>query len=151
MLIPLILMPRKSIRKELLKELDEAGIEVALARCKHVLACLDSSGSDLDLSSLSAAQSGLSESPLIITPPSPLSPFLSEIDSNSTGDAESESGVEGDTEYCELLNAIQALRDEVERARVLEKPDAPMMRASQIPILTILLNIAHTYSVKNCA
>ncbi|KAF9230847.1 hypothetical protein BU15DRAFT_68845 [Melanogaster broomeanus] len=84
-------MPQKSIRKELLKELDEAGIEVALARHKHVLACLDSSGSDSDLSS-SAAQSGLSESPLIVTPPSPLSPFLSEIDSDSTGDAESESG-----------------------------------------------------------
>lgn len=125
-------MPRKSIRKELLRELDEAGIEVALARRKHILACLDSSGSDSD--SPSSMESGSSGSPFIITPPSPLSPFLSEFDSDSTGDS-ADSCVEGDAEYCQVLNAIQALRDEVERARVLEKPDAPMMRASQIPLL----------------
>ncbi|KIK12988.1 hypothetical protein PISMIDRAFT_119838 [Pisolithus microcarpus 441] len=39
------------------------------------------------------------------------------------------------TPYTQLLDTIKALRDEVEAARILERPELPIPKASQLPLL----------------
>jgi hypothetical protein len=125
-------MPRLSMRNQLLEQLDEAELALAKARLERTLITLndlyDSDSSDSESDSDSDSDLGLD---LMVTPPSPLTPQLSDLSDSSSSD-----GSDGfTTHYNRLHDTITALRDEVTRARVLHKPDAPPMRAPQIQLL----------------
>ncbi|KIK12270.1 hypothetical protein PISMIDRAFT_18857 [Pisolithus microcarpus 441] len=115
-------MPRQSKRKQVLLELDEIAVEVAITQIENVL------GSDDE-----ASKSNI-ESPIVITPPTPPLPCLSNS-GNMLESSSDSSVVDRDTHFERLLSAIKALRDEVCTARVLFKPAIPLMRAPQIQLL----------------
>jgi hypothetical protein len=125
-------MPRTSARKEFLQVLDDAAISVARARYENLIHT-DTSSSG---SPVSDNTSSGSWSPMLITPPSPISLPDSDLGSerHSSIDTES-SGERDDARYVRLLGAIEALRDEVEKTRVLERPAEPPMRAPQLQLL----------------
>lgn len=119
-------MPRQSMRQGLLDQLDAASLQVAMARIEHARHDTDdfSSGSD-SMSSI--------PSPMIISPISPIS-----SDSETSDKSSDSSGADFydiDLRYLRLFEEITVLRDEVERARVLHRPDEPPMRAPQIQLL----------------
>ena len=109
-------MPRQSNRAQILHDLDQAALALARATYEHVAqdhqptdSLSNSSDSELDLN-------------LAITPPSPYFSDFSDFDFDSSGD-------EADhitARYDRLRDRIAALRDEVEKARVLHRPDEPM-------------------------
>jgi hypothetical protein len=69
---------------------------------------------------------------IVITPPSPLSPFISDFSDFDSSDDEADHIT---TRYDHLRVQIASLRDEVEKARVLHHPDEPMPRAPQLHLL----------------
>ena len=109
-------MPRQSTRQELYDELDFVAFQIAAMRQKNVIAHFNDNLED---------ESSLDNSlePIIITPPSPISPILpSDLDSRSLSSLNSsDSFHDQDVHYCRLLDVIQALRDEMMCARVLNQ------------------------------
>jgi len=75
--------------------------------------------------------------PIIITPPSPISPILpSDLDSGSLSSSDSsDSFHDQDLRYSRLLDAIQALRDETKHARVLNQLQERPLCAPQLYLL----------------
>jgi hypothetical protein len=116
-------MPHHSLRADLLEKLDNAALAVARSQLEHAM---QDTTNDI---SESESESSLDVDHMNITPPSPISPILSEM---SDSDASSD---HTDVHYNRLQDTITALRDEVERARVLHRPDEPLMRASQLHLL----------------
>jgi hypothetical protein len=117
-------MPHQSIRTELLDDLDQAALLLGQLRYRHAAQDLD----DL-LSESSDSDSSPDLDLMIVTPPSPLMPNISDIsESESSSD-------EINFTAAQLLGSIIALQDEVMKARVLQKPDEPPPRASQLHLL----------------
>lgn len=78
-------------------------------------------------SDTSESNSDIDVDPIVITPPSPMSPILLDISDFSDSDASSDEVDHIAMQYNRLQDAIAALRDEVEQARVLHRPDEPPM------------------------
>jgi hypothetical protein len=107
---------------ELLDQLDQAALALSQLRYNHAVHESSTSDSDLDLNLM------------IITPPSPLTPNLSDMsDSDLSGDEINPIT----THLHQLQDSIAALRDEIEKAHVLHKPDAsePPPQAPQLHLL----------------
>jgi hypothetical protein len=72
---------------------------------------------------------------MVIIPPSPISPLLGNLSGISdTSDSES-SDDDMSAHYHHLCDKITALHDEVDRARILNQPDSPPLRAPQLILL----------------
>jgi hypothetical protein len=116
-------MPRPSTRKDLLNAVDKAAL--ALAKLQYQNELLDdfsNSDSDADMDSVATDDEGANMTFSSPTPPS----LISSI-SGLSGPLDS-SGDESDdvtAHYDRLQHTIAAFRDEVERARVIHKPDEP--------------------------
>ncbi|KAG2745077.1 hypothetical protein P692DRAFT_20742623 [Suillus brevipes Sb2] len=118
-------MPRQSMHQGLLDQLDAASLQVAMARIEHARHDTDDSSS--------GSNSTLIPSPMIISPISSIS-----SDSETSDKSSDSSGTDFydiDLCYLCLFEEITVLRDEVERARVLHRPDEPPMCAPQIQLL----------------
>lgn len=124
-------MPQLSEREQLLLQIDHTLLQVMNAREANRLHSLDTNESDWSDRS-SEWDGGLD--PIIITPLTPLTPSDSELES-VTAVSESRIYHEADEEYCRLTGEIQALRDEVERTRVLNCLQVPLLRAPQLHLL----------------
>lgn len=107
--------PRRSIHDKLIEEIDNTTLEVVTALSDHLMKDDPASDSDSDI---------------ILSPPSPISPYLS--DSTSSNSSNSSDMI---TRYSLLLDAISALQDEVEASDVLNRPNHPIPRAPQIQLL----------------
>jgi hypothetical protein len=70
----------------------------------------------------------------MLTPPSPHSPVLSALSDSSDSDSSDNHDILTNY-YNRAQDAIATLRDEVEKARVLHRPDEPMPRAPQLHLL----------------
>jgi hypothetical protein len=126
-------MPQYSKREQLLLELDHSLLHVRQARYRNMAA---RNPSPTDESSWGSISDGFE--PIIITPPSPMTPLLSsEFDSSNGSECDSEADVHAkvDEHYQRLIGAIQALHDEVERAWVLNCLQVPLLRAPQLHLL----------------
>ncbi|KAF9233516.1 hypothetical protein BU15DRAFT_80010 [Melanogaster broomeanus] len=133
-------MPRKSVRKEFLQVLEDTAFAVARLRHENIVAYADMDNSSSSPSNSSMDTSSGSMSPMLISPPSPVSPCWPEDWSDSSfgtdSSFETASSVErADERYVCFLGAIEALHDEVTKARILERPSEPPMRASQLHLL----------------
>ena len=119
-------MPRTSTRQELLHVVDQAAYALAQSKYWNAVQDHEDSSSDFD--------TNFDTDDMDITPPSPLTPNLSSQFSNGSDDSDDDSD---DITACydRLQDTITALRDEVERARVLHKPNEPPPRAPQLHIL----------------
>ena len=126
-------MPRQSLRQSLPQQLDDTSLRIARARLENAHQGIDSNSSSSTSDSVPGSDNSSSTTSLFISPPSPISPIWSDSESSATNNTDSTT--EPDRQYARLLNAIVALRDEVEYARILEKSDVPMMRAAQLCLL----------------
>ncbi|KIK18076.1 hypothetical protein PISMIDRAFT_14622 [Pisolithus microcarpus 441] len=111
-------------------------------RNDEISASLEDDSDLTDWTDTSSDTSGMSSpalSPMVLSPPSPASSLASSWGSMSV-DSESTSTVSTTdmiiAPYTQLLDTIEALRDEVEAARVLEDPGEPIPKASQLPLLS---------------
>ena len=122
-----VIMPRSSLRTELLNIYGNAALQITLQRYENV-------DSD-DSPSPDASDSGY-DSPLIISPPTPISP-LSPFDSPASefSSASDSTSAVNDQQYAHLFAILEASIDEIAHARVLDRPDEPPMRAPQIQLL----------------
>jgi hypothetical protein len=118
-----------SLCKELLQQLDEAEVALLRSKLEHALLSLN----DLYDSNSKSDDSDNSDLDLVLTPPSPLTPEFSNISDVNSSSSDDSDGFT--THYDCLHDTIIALCDEVTRARILHKPDAPLMRAPQIQLL----------------
>ena len=119
-----------SEKTKLLNRLDTLKLDVMTQRIENLQCLVDEDEDDLD-------NSDDDEDLIFIHPPTPVSP-VSPLLSNFKSDQSSksiDSMEERDQHYQHLLGAIEALRDEVERARVLHHIAEPMMHVSQLPLL----------------
>jgi hypothetical protein len=130
---PTVTMPAQSTRKELLDIVDQAEILLAKLQYQDILDDWSDSDSEDSLSTTSDDDT-ISLSSSTPSPLSPLSP-LSSMGGTSELDNSSISSVDTTLPYDRLRDTIQALRDEVKRARVLHKPDEPPPQASQLHML----------------
>ena len=76
--------------------------------------------------------------PIIIPPPTPISPivFLDILNSESEFDQDSDGGMCGwDEPYWRLLGTITSLINEVEKAQYLNHLEVPLLHAPQIHLL----------------
>jgi hypothetical protein len=120
-------MPRQSMHGELLNQLDQAALALSQMRYNHAVQELDEL-----LSESSASDSDLDLDPMIITPPSPLTPDFADMsDSDLSGDKINPIT----THFDQLQDSIAALWDELAKARVLHQPDEPPPRAPQLHLL----------------
>ncbi|KAG2112203.1 uncharacterized protein F5147DRAFT_771265 [Suillus discolor] len=101
--------PRRSLHNQLLDEIDTTTLEVVTALYNHIMQ--DDSDSDSDII-------------MNLSPPSPMSPYVSDTDTSSTANSSDSSDVI--TYYARLLGAINALRDEVEAADIYNPPNCPI-------------------------
>jgi len=136
-------MPRVSLRREVLELLDATAITIALRRNEEISMALDSSDTELtddwtDTSSDLSSRSSPSMSSIQLSPLSPSSSVFSlrsmSIDSNSSNTISTTELIAA--QYNQMLTTIQALCEDVEAVRVLEHPEEPMLKASQLPLLT---------------
>jgi len=121
---------------EILQVLDAATIAVAERRNEEISASFDSSDSELTetWTDTSSESSSRSDSPMLISPPSPVSLTSSmSLDSESMDTVSTTEAVAAP--YMDLLRVLLVLRDRVETTRVLEYPDEPLLRASQLHLL----------------
>lgn len=116
-------MPRQSHREQVLHDLDTAALALARATYEHVV----QDGTD----SLSSPSSDSELNNIAMTPPSPLSSFLSDFSSSDFSDEDDHILAH----YNHLQDQIAALLDEVEKACVLHRPDEPMPQAPQLHLL----------------
>ena len=116
------------MRAGLLNELDQAALALCQLRYNYAVQELDEL-----LSESSASDSDLDLNSMIITPPSPLTPpgLVGMSDSDMSGDEIDPIN----THFHQLQGSIAALYDEVEKARVLHRPDQPPLRAPQLHLL----------------
>ncbi|KIK18705.1 hypothetical protein PISMIDRAFT_14194 [Pisolithus microcarpus 441] len=135
-------MPQASIRREMLSILDYMAIAVTQMRNEATMDILDSSDFDWsDTESSISSSTSLSLSPMVLSPLSPASSIYSpdgsmSLDSGTASSIDTFSMTEAiAAPYAKFLDAIRALRDEVEAARILERPLEPMLRASQLHLL----------------
>lgn len=126
-------MPRPSNWAQILHDLDMAALAVARATYEHIVQDTHSSTDSLSSPS-SDLELGNFMSIMAITPPSPISLFLSDF-SESDFDSSSDEADRIMAHYNRLQDQIAALWDEVEKAHVLYCPDEPMPRASQLHLL----------------
>jgi hypothetical protein len=129
-------MPRQSNRAQMLNEIDQAALVVARARYQHVMEDDDSTDSISSLDSFDLADNSELDifMNIMITPPSPLSPALSDF-SGFSDSSSSDDDTYIITRYNRLQDAIATLRDEVVRARILHRPSEPLPRAPQLHLL----------------
>jgi hypothetical protein len=136
-------MPHPSRREELLHAVDQAALSVAKLQHQHLLLDDQStdfwSDSDSDTDSLSSTSLGYNDedidmfsSPLSMG--STLSPHFSGLSDLSSDDSQTHY-TQFAAGYDRLQGAITALRDEVERARILHRPNEPPPRAPQLHML----------------
>ena len=104
-------MPRTSKKAELLQKIEELANKTSQARQKYIQCC-DWLEHDSEMDSSSG------ESALLITPPSPISPLLSDVESDISDDLTTSLELR-DAHYCRFLHAICALYDEVQKAQVI--------------------------------
>lgn len=120
-------MPCVSEKNKLLSKIDTLKLDVMTRRKENLQRRAneeeyDSEDEDRDL--------------IFLTPLTPLTPFLSDFGSESDQSWESFDSTEARNQHYErLLGAIEALRDEVERARVLTRIAVPLLHASQLHLL----------------
>lgn len=132
-------MPHLSTREELLHAIDQAELSLANLRRQHVL--LDGQSSDIwsdsesNTSSLSTDEEDTNMSFSSLSPLSFPSPHLSGFSSDDSEFSDESDQLEATAHYDRLQDTISALRDEVEKARVLHKPDEPPPRAPQLHML----------------
>jgi hypothetical protein len=113
-------MPCISLCNQLLDDLDEAELALVTFRYKHVLQTAGLSDSDSD------SDDDL-DIDMLFTPPSPLIPLFSDIlDLDLDSDFFDELNHFAE-HYDRIHNTIASLSDEVLRAHVLQRPDAPSM------------------------
>ena len=127
-------MPHVSTRQELLSELHYIALHVLQAREQaRNVADNDNDGFDL----LEDVDEDDDLEPIIITPLSPISPviFLDILDSDSEFDQSDGGRQDQDGPYQQLLGEITTLIDEVERTRVLNTLEVPLLHALQIHLL----------------
>ena len=122
--LTIVMPPRQSLRAQLLETLDHTALAVARAQLEHEMQ--DDTTSSIS-SDTSESNSDIDVDPIVITPPSPMSPILLDISDFSDSDASSDEVDHIAMQYNRLQDAIAALRDEVEQARVLHRPDEPPM------------------------
>lgn len=130
-------MPHPSRREELLHAVDQAALSVARLQHQHLLLDNQStdSDSDTDCTSLRGYDEDINMIPSPLSMESTLSPHLSTISELSSDDSQTHHYPQFAAHYDRLRDAITALRDEVERARVLHRPDEPPPRAPQLHML----------------
>ena len=125
-------MPYQSQRQELHNILDQA--ELALARSRYEHAIQDITDSDSMDTSSSGSLSDLDM--MVITPPSPVTPLMGNIsDISDLSESSSDDTDNTTAHYDRLHDRIQALHDEIDRARILHQPGAPLLRAPQLSLL----------------
>jgi hypothetical protein len=125
-------MPYQSQRQELHNILDQA--ELALARSRYEHAIQDITDSDSMDTSSSGSLSDLDM--MVVTPPSPITPLLGNIsDISDLSESSSDDTDHTTAHYDRLHDMIEALHDEIDRARILHQPDAPLLRAPQLALL----------------
>ena len=129
-------MPRTSARKELLENIRETAITILQRRNEDIRAMLsDSSSKD---SSKDLPGDATSESSLSFMSISMMSVSLAS-DSSMAIDSDSEDSTSSIDEilapYARMLNTIQALHDEVEMARVIDRQEGKMPKISQLELL----------------
>src|SRR5882757_7214213 len=118
-------MPHSSRRQEFLHAIDQAALSVAQLQHQHLL---------LDDQSTDFWSDSDSDTDLLSTMESAPSTHLSGLSDLSSDDS-TYHYAQFATGYDRLQDAIAALRDEVERARILHKPDEPPPRAPQLHML----------------
>ena len=75
-------------------------------------------------------------SPIVISPPSPVTPpCLDDFDSDNESESTLDLHAEMEKHYKCLLGAIHALQDEVEQARILNNLEVLMLCAPQLQLL----------------
>ena len=134
-------MPRTSTRQELLHVVDQAAYALAQSKYWNAVQDHEDSSSDFD--------TNFDTDDMDITPPSPLTSNLSSQFSNGSDDSDDDSD---DITACygRLQDTITALRDEVERARVLHKPNEPPHEPPSCTSLFIMRSTALIYFGRNC-
>lgn len=128
-------MPRTSARKELLDAVNKAALALAKLQFQNELlddlSDLDTdSDSDPDSLSTDDDDTNMSVTDSSPTPPSSMASLSGSGSSDSSSDED-----EITIHYDRLQHTIDALRDEVQRARVIHKPDEPPPRAPQLHML----------------
>ena len=118
-------MPRKSYRAELLEKIDQLELRVSEARRAYLENEHNGLESDVD---------GESDDDfnMVITPPTLITPLLGsdwEADDDFTPLEQQEQ------RYRHFLDTIRALRDEIQRARVLQPVGVPLLRSPQLHLL----------------
>ena len=132
-------MPRTSARKELLENIRETAITILQRRNEDIRAMLsDSSSEDSSEDLPESWADATSESSLSFMSISMMSVSLAS-DSSMAIDSDSEDSTSSIDEilapYARMLNTIQALHDEVEIARVIDRREGKMPKISQLELL----------------
>jgi len=128
-------MPRQSSRKVFLERINTFALLVAERRLETIKNYDPEDVSDTEETESEDDLPVIIPCPSPITPISPISPIMSFLSDDDDPDSSKDSIALEDARYCHLLGAISALRDEVLKARVLQRIPVPMMRASQLPLL----------------
>jgi len=110
---------------ELLNVLDQAALALSQLRYNSAVQELDEL-----LSESSASDSDLDLNPMIISPPSPLTPNLPDMSDSDLSDVDPIT-----THFLQLQGSIAALQDEVKKAHILHRPDEPPPQAPQLHLL----------------
>ena len=118
-------MPRKSYRAELLEKIDRLELKVSESRRAYLENEHNGLASDVD---------GESDDDfdMIITPPTPIMPLLG---SDLEADDDFTPSEQREQRYRRFLDAIRALRDEIQKARVLQPVGVPLLRSPQLHLL----------------
>jgi hypothetical protein len=145
---PLVHMPRRSRKQELLLDIHAASNKAHKLRAADLQQQqVDAESTESDTnSSTNSFDDGLpgfilsSISPM--TPMTPMTPLFLLFNTDSESELDSDSSLESEDGYVSptshydcFINAIAALEEEVLRAHVLYKPLAPLMHAPQIHLL----------------
>jgi hypothetical protein len=128
-------MPRVSDCQQLLNELYSAAVHVVDTGQRNVALRVES---DVDDNLDEDVDEDSPFDPMIIPPPTPISPivFLDILNSESEFDQDSDGSMCGrDEPYRRLLGEITSLIDEVEKARYLNRLEVPLLHAPQIHLL----------------
>ena len=118
-------MPQKSYKAELLEKINQLELKVSESRRAYLQNEHNGLASDVD---------GESDNDfdMVITPPTPITPLLG---SDSEADGDFTPLEQREQRYHCFLDAIHALQDEIQKARVLQPIGVPLLRSPQLHLL----------------